>query len=59
VTVASEFRYDPPALGPANLVIAVSQSGETADTLGAVRVAKAAGATVLAIVNAAGSSSRH
>jgi len=56
VTVASEFRYDPPALGPANLVIAVSQSGETADTLGAVRTAKAAGATVLAIVNAAGSS---
>ncbi len=56
VTVASEFRYDPPALGSANLVIAVSQSGETADTLGAVRVAKAAGATVLAIVNAAGSS---
>jgi glucosamine--fructose-6-phosphate aminotransferase (isomerizing) len=56
VTVASEFRYDPPALGPASLVIAVSQSGETADTLGAVRVAKAAGATVLAIVNAAGSS---
>jgi glucosamine--fructose-6-phosphate aminotransferase (isomerizing) len=56
VTVASEFRYDPPALGPASLVIAVSQSGETADTLGAVRTAKAAGATVLAIVNAAGSS---
>jgi glucosamine--fructose-6-phosphate aminotransferase (isomerizing) len=56
VTVASEFRYDPPALGPTSLVIAVSQSGETADTLGAVRTAKAAGATVLAIVNAAGSS---
>jgi glucosamine--fructose-6-phosphate aminotransferase (isomerizing) len=56
VTVASEFRYDPPALGPSSLVIAVSQSGETADTLGAVRIAKAANATVLAIVNAAGSS---
>ena len=56
VTVASEFRYDPPALGPTSLVIAVSQSGETADTLGAVRIAKAAGAPVLAIVNAAGSS---
>lgn len=56
VTVASEFRYDPPALGPTSLVIAVSQSGETADTLGAVRIAKAAGALVLAIVNAAGSS---
>ena len=56
VTVASEFRYDPPALGPTSLVIAVSQSGETADTLGAVRIAKAGGSTVLAIVNAAGSS---
>ncbi len=56
VTVASEFRYDPPALGSTSLVIAVSQSGETADTLGAVRIAKAAGASVLAIVNAAGSS---
>lgn len=56
VTVASEFRYDPPPLSSASLVIAVSQSGETADTLGAVRIAKSAGATVLAIVNAAGSS---
>lgn len=56
VTVASEFRYDPPALGATSLVIAVSQSGETADTLGAVRVAKTSGAPVLAIVNSAGSS---
>jgi len=56
VTVASEFRYDPPALGATTLVIAVSQSGETADTLGAVRIARTAGAPVVALVNAAGSS---
>ena len=56
VTIASEFRYDPPPLGSETLVVAVSQSGETADTLGAVRAAKAAGAPVVAVVNAAGSS---
>lgn len=56
VTIASEFRYDPPPLSSQTLVVAVSQSGETADTLGAVRAAKAAGAPVLAVVNAAGSS---
>ena len=55
-TVASEFRYAPPTLDGRSLVIAVSQSGETADTLGAVRLARRAGAPVLAIVNAAGSS---
>jgi glucosamine--fructose-6-phosphate aminotransferase (isomerizing) len=54
-TVASEFRYAPPRLDARTLVIAISQSGETADTLGAVRAARAAGAIVLGIVNAAGS----
>jgi glucosamine--fructose-6-phosphate aminotransferase (isomerizing) len=56
VEVASEFRYREPILGPETLVIAVSQSGETADTLEAVRLARGAGAPVLAVVNAANSS---
>ena len=54
-TVASEFRYAPPRLDARTLVIAISQSGETADTLGAVRAARAAGAIVVGIVNSAGS----
>ena len=54
-SVASEFRYDPPALGPTTLIIAISQSGETADTLGAVRAARNASAPVIAIVNSEGS----
>ena len=56
VTVASEFRYSPPQLGSDTVVIAVSQSGETADTIAATRLAQAAGAPVIALVNAAGSS---
>jgi len=52
---ASEFRYRSPALGPATAVLAVSQSGETADTLAAVREAKARGAFTLGIVNVVGS----
>jgi glucosamine--fructose-6-phosphate aminotransferase (isomerizing) len=56
VSVASEFRYSPPALGPDVIVMAISQSGETADTLAATRLAQAAGAPVIAVVNAAGSS---
>ena len=53
--VASEFRYAPPPLGPTSLVVAVSQSGETADTLAAARVAVAAGARLVTLVNVTGS----
>lgn len=54
--VASEFRYKDPILDEHTLVMVVSQSGETADTLEALRIAKRKGARVLAIVNAVGSS---
>lgn len=54
--VASEFRYKDPILDEKTLLIVVSQSGETADTLEALRIAKRSGARVLAIVNAVGSS---
>ena len=56
VEVASEFRYREPMLDENTLVIVISQSGETADTLEGVREAKAAGAAVLAITNVVGSS---
>lgn len=56
VEYASEFRYRNPVLTPEDVVIAISQSGETADTLAAVREAKMRGATVLGIVNVVGSS---
>ncbi|MBR5422286.1 MAG: glutamine--fructose-6-phosphate transaminase (isomerizing) [Lachnospiraceae bacterium] len=56
VDLASEFRYRDPILSPEDLVIVVSQSGETADTLEAVRESKARGIKVLAIVNVVGSS---
>ena len=49
--LASEFRYSIPALSSRSLVIAISQSGETADTLAAVKYAKALGAATLAITN--------
>ena len=55
VDVASEFRYRNPVVGPGDLVIGISQSGETADTLAAMRKAKERGATVLAITNVMGS----
>jgi glucosamine--fructose-6-phosphate aminotransferase (isomerizing) len=55
VEYASEFRYRNPILEEGTLVIAISQSGETADTLAAMREAKRKGATVLAISNAVGS----
>ncbi len=55
VDLASEFRYRKPVLTPKTAVIAVSQSGETADTLAAVREAKMKGALTLGIVNAVGS----
>jgi len=55
VEVASEFRYREPVLDADCLCIAISQSGETADTLAAMRMARAAGARVLAITNIVGS----
>lgn len=56
VEFASEFRYGNPVLNPEDVVIAVSQSGETADTLAAVELAKAAGCFVFGICNVIGSS---
>lgn len=53
--LASEFRYSDPVLGPDTLAIIISQSGETADTLAALREARAQGAHTLAIVNVVGS----
>ncbi len=53
--IGSEFRYRDPLVGPDTLVVAISQSGETADTLGAVCTAKAKGAPVVAISNVVGS----
>jgi glutamine---fructose-6-phosphate transaminase (isomerizing) len=54
VDIASEYRYRDPVVGPDDLVIGISQSGETADTLAAMRTARAAGATVLAVTNVMG-----
>ncbi|MFO7863870.1 MAG: glutamine--fructose-6-phosphate transaminase (isomerizing), partial [Salinivirgaceae bacterium] len=56
VEYGSEFRYRNPVIGKEDFVIAISQSGETADTLAAIRMAKEAGATVLGICNVVGSS---
>ena len=56
VDIASEYRYRNPIVGEGDLVIIISQSGETADSLAAMRLAKRKGATTLAIVNAKGSS---
>ena len=56
VDIASEFRYRNPIIGKDDLVIIISQSGETADSLAALRLAKQKGAKTLAIVNAKGSS---
>ena len=55
VELASEFRYREAIVGPDDLVVAVSQSGETADTLAAVKDAKKKGAKILAIANVVGS----
>ncbi|HZE06660.1 MAG TPA: glutamine--fructose-6-phosphate transaminase (isomerizing), partial [Solirubrobacteraceae bacterium] len=54
VDIASEYRYRDPVVGPDDLVIGISQSGETADTLAAMRTARAAGAAVLAVTNVMG-----
>ncbi len=56
VALASEFRYADPLVGPGSLVIVISQSGETLDSMAALRLAKSLGATVLSIVNVVGSS---
>jgi glucosamine--fructose-6-phosphate aminotransferase (isomerizing) len=56
VELASELRYRKPLLGPETLIVAVSQSGETADTLAAIKEAKACGSPVSAIVNVVDSS---
>lgn len=56
VEYASEFRYRNPIIKPGTLILAISQSGETADTLAAMKEAHQKGATVLAICNAVGSS---
>lgn len=56
VEYASEFRYRNPILDKEDIVIAISQSGETADTLAAIQIAKEKGATVLGICNVVGSS---
>lgn len=56
VEYASEFRYRNPIIEPGDIMLAISQSGETADTLAAVKLAQAQGATVLGICNVVGSS---
>jgi glucosamine--fructose-6-phosphate aminotransferase (isomerizing) len=53
--IASEYRYRDPVVGPGDLVIGITQSGETADTLAAMRLARERGATVLAVTNVMGS----
>lgn len=56
VEYASEFRYRNPVINSDDVLIAISQSGETADTLAAIKMAKESGATILGICNVAGSS---
>ena len=56
VEYASEFRYRNPVINKGDVVIAISQSGETADTLAAIELAKSRGAIILGVVNAVGSS---
>jgi glucosamine--fructose-6-phosphate aminotransferase (isomerizing) len=55
VDIASEYRYRNPVVGPGDLVIGISQSGETADTLAAMKTARRRGAAVLAVTNIMGS----
>ncbi|MHC1712629.1 MAG: glutamine--fructose-6-phosphate transaminase (isomerizing) [Solidesulfovibrio sp.] len=56
VEIASELRYREPILGPGDTVLAISQSGETADTLAGIHLAKARGAKVIGLCNVVGSS---
>ena len=53
--IASEYRYRDPVVGPRDLVVGITQSGETADTLAAMRLAQERGAKVLAVTNIMGS----
>src|ERR671923_176782 len=53
--IASEYRYRNPIVGPGDLVIGITQSGETADTLAAMRLARSRGANVIAVTNIMGS----
>ncbi|MDX6650629.1 MAG: hypothetical protein QOJ97_2580 [Solirubrobacteraceae bacterium] len=53
--IASEYRYRNPVVGPGDLVVGITQSGETADTLAAMRLARERGAKVLAVTNVMGS----
>ena len=53
--IASEYRYRDPVVGPNDLVIGITQSGETADTLAAMRLARERGAKVMALTNIMGS----
>jgi glucosamine--fructose-6-phosphate aminotransferase (isomerizing) len=55
VDIGSEFRYRDAVVGPETLIVAISQSGETADTLGAVKAARAKGAPIVGITNVVGS----
>jgi glutamine---fructose-6-phosphate transaminase (isomerizing) len=55
MTPGSEFRYDPPPLDPKALVIAVTQSGETADTIAPTRLARERGCSIVAVTNTVGS----
>jgi glutamine---fructose-6-phosphate transaminase (isomerizing) len=55
VDIGSEFRYRDAVVGPETLIVALSQSGETADTLGAVKAARAKGAPIVGITNVVGS----
>src|SRR4029453_1378801 len=54
-TVGSEFRYSPPPIDEGPLVIAVTQSGETADTIAPTRLARERGAPIIAVTNTVGS----
>jgi len=55
VEIASEFRYRAPLIGPGDTILAISQSGETADTLAGIRLAKERGARVIGLCNVVGS----
>ena len=55
VSIASEFRYEPPVIDDRTLVIIISQSGETIDTLAALRLAREQGATTISVINVKGS----
>mgnify|MGYP000688877708 FL=1 len=55
VSIASEFRYEEPLIDDSTLTIVISQSGETIDTLAALRLARECGSTVISVVNVKGS----